>query len=115
MLDVYILRRDPSCFSEVGLVWINLDRHPGEVTFPGDGEEWERVGIFGTKIVSEWRKHCDESVAPMHQRKGAELVKNIYSVGNGGKKLADIPLINTLGEGSDDTERCSGIRAKFLE
>lgn len=24
VLDIYVLRRDPSCFPEVGLVWINI-------------------------------------------------------------------------------------------
>ena len=40
VLDVYIFRPDPPCFSEVGFVRININRHPGEVTFLGCAEEW---------------------------------------------------------------------------
>ena len=40
VLDVYIFRPDPLCFSEVGFVRININRHSGEVTFLGCAEEW---------------------------------------------------------------------------
>ena len=39
VLDVYVLRCDPLCFSEVELVWIDIHRHPGEVVFFGRAEE----------------------------------------------------------------------------
>ena len=33
VFNVYVLRCDPSCFSEVGLARIKVDRHTGELAF----------------------------------------------------------------------------------
>ena len=53
---------------KVGLVRIKADRHPSEVM------------ILGRKIVSEWRKHRDESVAPMCQGKDKEPAEDVGPV-----------------------------------
>jgi hypothetical protein len=85
VLDIDILRRDPSRFFEAGLARIKINRQPAEVTIFGRVEEWKRHWVFGAKMVSEWRQHRDESVASIRQGKNAELVKDVSSVGNGGE------------------------------
>jgi len=115
VLNVYILRRDPPRFSEPGLVRTKINRHPGEVKFPGRAEEWKRLWILGSKIISERCEHCDESVGSMRQGKNAEFVEEVCSVGNSGKQPVDFVLIDTLREEGDDSEQRSGVRAKFLE
>ena len=51
----------------------------------------------------------------MCQRKNAELVEDLRSVGDGWKQPVKVVLVNTLGEEGDDLEERSGIGAKFLE
>ena len=83
--------------------------------FLGCTEQRRCVGILGRKVVSEWRKHRDKSVAPICERKDAEPVKDVGSVGDGRKKPVNIVLVDTLREESNDFKKRSGIGAEFLE
>ena len=115
MLDIHILRHDPSHFSEFGCVRFKIDRHSGEVAFLGRAEEWRRLWVLGTKIISEWCEHRDESIASVCQRKNAELVEEVRSVGDGGKQPVEVVLINTLREEGDNFEERPCVGAKLLE
>lgn len=82
MFDIRVLRCDPPRLFVAGLVGINFDRQPTEVTILGRAEEWGCHRIFRTKIVSEWRKHRNKSVVPIRQREDAEFVEDVCDVGN---------------------------------
>jgi hypothetical protein len=71
--------------------------------------------IFGRKIVSERCEHRDESIAPICQRKDAELVEDTGSVRDGGEQPFEVVLVDALWEKCDDSKKRSGIGAKFLE
>lgn len=115
VLYVYVLRGDPLCFYKIGLVRVKGGRQLGEVTFPRCAEERGRHRILGTKVVSEWYKHRDEFIAPVRQRKDAELVEDIGSVGDRGKQPANVVFIDALWEEGDDSQKCSSVRAKLLK
>src|SRR6266478_6445109 len=84
VLDIHILRRDPLCFLVARLVRINRSCQPAEVTALGRIEEWGRIEIFWTKVISEWCQHCDESITSVCQGENAEFVEDVCSVGDGG-------------------------------
>ena len=115
VLDVYVLQRDPLCFCEVGLVRVKTDRHPCEVTFFGCAKERRGRWILETEVVSEWREHRDESVAPVYQGKGAILVEDVRAVGDRRKQPIKVLFVDTLREEGNNSQNCSGVGAKFLE
>ena len=53
-------------------------------------------------MVPEWRQY-DESIASIHQGKGAEPVEDPHSVGDGGKQPVEIVLVDALREESDNS------------
>ena len=67
------------------------------------------------KVVSEWCKHCDKSIALVCQGKETKFVKEDPSVGDGGKQPVNVVFINTLREKSNNTEEVTSIGAKFME
>ena len=71
--------------------------------------------ILGRKVVSEWREHRNESVAPICQGNDAELVEDVSSVRDSGEQPIKIVFINALREECDDSEKRRAIRAKVLE
>ena len=62
MSNIRSLRRDPSRFSERGVIVVKFHQNPGEVTFFGFVEKRGRHGILGRKVVVKWGEHRDESV-----------------------------------------------------
>ena len=66
-------------------------------------EEWRRPWILGTEVVADWCQHCDESVAPIRQRKNTEFVEDVLSVGDGGEKPVEVRFVNALGEESESS------------
>ena len=62
---------------------MNIGRQPGEVTFSGRTKERRRRWILGMEKVSEWRQHCDASVASTYQGGNIKCVERIWSVGDG--------------------------------
>ena len=82
---------------------------------PGCAEEAGRLRVWGAKVVSDGCQHCDETVAPMRQRKHTEFVKGVLSVGNGGEKPVEILLVDALGEKSNDSEEVSCIGTEAEE
>ena len=68
--------------------------------------------IFGAEVVSDWGQHCDKAAVPVRQRKNKEFVKNVLSVGDGGKKPVDVILVDALGEKCDDSEEVTRVGAE---
>jgi hypothetical protein len=71
--------------------------------------------IFGIKVVSDWCQHCDETVAPVRQRKNAESVEGVLSVGDGGEKPVEVIFVDTLREESNNFEEVTCIGAETME
>ena len=71
--------------------------------------------IRGTKIISEWGKHCDEIAAAVCERENTELVEGGVYIGDGWKKPVEVVLVDTLREERNHTEKLSGIVAKSFE
>ena len=65
--------------------------------------------------TSQWRKHCDESIVLMRQRKDVERVKDDGPVGDGREQPVEVVLIDSLREESDDLKEPPGVRAEFSE
>jgi len=65
VLNIHILRRDPSCFSETRLVWVNIDRRPGKVALLGYAEERGRLRVLGGGVIPVWREHSGKSIVPI--------------------------------------------------
>ena len=108
VLNVYILQHNPPCLSEPRFVRINDNRQPAEVKIPDRAKEWRRLWISGAEVVSDWRQHCDEAVAPVRQRKNAKCVEDVPSVGDPGKKPVEGFLVDALGKESDHSEEVAG-------
>jgi hypothetical protein len=115
VFDVHILRRDPSCFFETGLVRIDINRQPTEVALLGGTKERRRLWILGAKVVPEGCQHCDESVASIRQGENAKFVENLLPVRDVQEQPVKVVLIDTLGEESDHFKERAGVRAEFLE
>ena len=67
------------------------------------------------KIVSEWCQHHDEAIASIGQRKNAEFVESVPSVGDAGEQPLEIVLVDALREEGDDSEEVAGVGAEFLK
>ena len=65
--------------------------------------------------MSERCEHRDESVVPICQREDAEPVEGACSIGDGGKQLLEVVLVDALWEEGNNSKKRSGIGAKFLE
>ena len=70
---------------------------------------------MGTKVVSDWRQHRDEAVAPICQRKNTEPVEGVLSVGYGGKKPVEVFLVDALGEEGDHSKEVTRNRVEATE
>ena len=108
VLDVDILRHDPHHLSKIRFPWIKVDRQSAEVTVLGSAKEWRCPWVFGSKVLSDRCQHRYEAVAPIRQRKDAEFVENVLSVGDGGKQPIEVVLIDALWKEGDNFEEFSG-------
>ena len=104
VFDVHVFHHDPPRFFEPGDVRVNIDHQPADVMVPDCAKERGRSWISRTKVVSDWRQHRNEAVAPISQRKNAEFIEDLLSVGDGWKKPVKIFLIDALREESNDSE-----------
>jgi hypothetical protein len=70
--------------------------------------------MLGSKILSDWCQHGDETVAPICQRKDAECVEDVLSVGDGRKQPIEVVLVDALWEEGNNLEEFSGAWNRFV-
>ena len=78
-------------------------------------KEWGGFGILGAKVFSDRCQHCDEPVVPICQRKDAEFVEDVLSVGDRGKEPIEVVLVHALREESDHSQKVAGVGPELVE
>ena len=66
-------------------------------------------------MVSDWRQHCDETAAPIRQRKNTEFVEDVHYVGNRGEEPVEVFHVDALGEEGDDCKEVMRVGAEAAE
>ena len=81
----------------------------------GRTEEGGGFRVSGVEVVSDRCQHRDETIASVCQRKSAELIEDVLSVGDGGEEPGEVFLVYPLWEERDDFEEVTGVGAECVE